>query len=50
VVVVFIHVIRYIFQNALSALTLLVGSQEERPACKRLSAEVLTWLSVICLE
>jgi len=31
---------------AFSALTLLVGRQEEHPACKRLSDEVLAWLSV----
>jgi len=30
-----------------SALTLLVGWQEEHPACKRLSDEVLVWLSVV---
>jgi len=29
----------------LSALTLLVGRQEEHPACKILSDEVLAWLS-----
>jgi len=27
-------------------LTLLVGRQEDRPACKKLSGEVLAWLSV----
>jgi len=32
--------------NKLSALTLLVGHQEEHPACKKLSDEVLTWSSV----
>jgi len=26
-------------------LTLLVGHQEEHPACKKLSDEVLAWLS-----
>ena len=31
---------------ALSALTLLVGRQEEHPACKKLSGEVLVWLPV----
>ena len=31
---------------AFSALTLLAGHQEEHPACKKLSDEVLTWLSV----
>ena len=33
---------------AFSALTLLVGRQEGHPACKKLSSEVLAWLS--CLE
>jgi len=31
---------------AFSALTLLVGRQEGRPACKKLSGGVLAWLSV----
>jgi len=31
---------------AFSALTLLVGHQEEHPACKQLSDEMLAWLSV----
>jgi len=31
---------------AFSALTLLVGCEEEHPACKKLSDEVLAWLSV----
>jgi len=30
---------------AFSALTLLVGRQEGRPACKKLSGGVLAWLS-----
>jgi len=29
-----------------SALTLLVGWQEGHPACKKLSGEVLAWLTV----
>jgi len=29
-----------------SALTLSVGRQEEHPACKKLSDDVLAWLSV----
>ena len=33
-------------QGAFSALTLLVGRQEGHPACKKLSSEVLAWLSV----
>jgi len=33
-------------QDAFSALTLLVGRQEGHPACKKLSGEVLAWLSV----
>ena len=40
--VVFI-LLRY---SAFSALTLLVGRQEGHPACKKLSGEVLVWLSV----
>ena len=31
---------------AFSASALLVGCQEEHPACKKLSGEVLVWLSV----
>jgi len=31
---------------AVSALTLLAGHQEEHSACKKLSDEVLVWLSV----
>jgi len=30
---------------AFNALTLLVGHQEEHPACKKLNDEVLAWLS-----
>jgi len=36
------------YMYAFSALTLLVGQQEEHPAHKKLSYEVLVWLS--CLE
>ena len=32
--------------NAFSALTLLVGRQEEHPVYKKFSDEVLVWLSV----
>ena len=32
--------------NAFSASTLLAGQQEGHPACKKLSSEVLAWLSV----
>jgi len=32
--------------RAFSALTLLVGRQEGLPACRKLSGEVLAWLSV----
>jgi len=40
-------VTRYAVQDfAFSALTLLVWRQEEPPACKKLSDEVLAWLSV----
>jgi len=35
--------------SAFSALTLLVRRQEGHLACKKLSGEVLAWLS-ICLE
>jgi len=31
---------------AFNASTLLVGHQEEHPACKKLSDEVLVWLSL----
>jgi len=31
---------------AFSALTLLVGRQEGHPACKKLSGEVLAWISL----
>jgi len=42
-----ITVASYIFLLLiLSALTLLVGRQEEHPACKKLSGGVLAWLSV----
>jgi len=34
------------FQNASSALTLLVGQKEGHPACKKQSGGVLAWLSV----
>jgi len=34
------------YDAAFSALTLLVGQQEGQPACKKLSGEVLVWLSV----
>ena len=39
----------YAFPDFFSALTLLVGRQEGHPACKKLSGEVLAWLSV-CSE
>jgi len=32
--------------TAFSALTLLVGRQEEHPTCKKLSDGVLVWLSI----
>jgi len=32
--------------HAFIALTLLVGRQEEHPACKKLTGRVLAWLSV----
>jgi len=37
---------RVLPDSAFSALTLLVGRQEGHPACKKLSDEVLVWLSV----
>ena len=37
---------RMLIQFAFSALTLLVGRQEGHLACKKLSGEVLVWLSV----
>ena len=36
----------YVVLDAFSALTLLVGQQEGHLACKKLSSEVLAWLSV----
>jgi len=36
----------FVKRIAFSALTLLVGRQEEYLACKKLSDEVLAWLSV----
>ena len=36
----------HLCMTAFSALTLLVGRQEGHPACKKLSSEVLAWLSV----
>jgi len=36
----------FAFDLYFSALTLLVGRQEEHPACKKLSGRVLAWLSV----
>jgi len=35
----------FAFITAFSALTLLVGRQEEHSACKKLSGVVLAWLS-----
>jgi len=32
--------------GSFSALTLSVGRQQEHPACKKLSGDVLVWLSV----
>jgi len=33
-------------KTTFSALTLLVGHQEEHPACKKLNDDMLAWLSV----
>ena len=41
--------LHYLVACAFSALTLLVGRQEGHLACKKLSGEVLAWLST-CLE
>jgi len=35
-----------VLQFTSSAMTLLVGRQEERPVCKKLYDETLAWLSV----
>ena len=48
-VVIFVHTIYThvcIWTDAFGALTLLVRRQEGHPACKKLSGEVLVWLSV----
>ena len=42
----FISFCMFVFISAFSALTLLAGRQEGHPACKKLSDEVLVWLSV----
>jgi len=44
----YIYLFTYLL-HAFSAFTLLIGHQEEHPACKRLSDGVLAWLSV-CSE
>jgi len=46
VVVAMIYLDLTQFDTAFSALTLLVGQQEGHLACKKLSGEVLAWLSV----
>jgi len=40
------HICLSFCETAFSALTVLVGWQEGHPACKKLSGEVLAWLSV----
>jgi len=42
--VYFVHFIT--FDVTFSAFTLLIGWQEGHPACKKLSGEVLVWLSL----
>jgi len=42
----FIFLCVHVYLCAFSALMLLVGWQEGHPACKKLSYEVLVWLSV----
>ena len=39
-------IVKHFSVRAFSALMLLVGQQEGHPACKKLSGEVLAWLSV----
>jgi len=39
-------IIHHIFTSDFGALTLLVGRQEGRPACRKLSGGVLAWLSL----
>jgi len=46
VVMMSTHLMYWTTVCAFSALTLLVGRQEEHPAYKKLSDEVLVWLSV----
>jgi len=43
---VIFSLIHHSVNDAFSVMTLLVGCQEEHPACKKLSDEVLAWLSV----
>ena len=43
--ILYTHLV-YFTYYAFSALTLLVGWQEGHPACKKLSGEMLAWLSV----
>ena len=43
---IFQSYVDYPDDDAFSALTLLVGRQEGHPACKKLSGELLAWLSV----
>jgi len=45
-----VHLIAILLFIAFSALTLLIGHHKEHPACKKLSVEVLAWLSVWTLE
>jgi len=47
--VLLLYAISNQYIHAFSALALLVGRQEGHPACKKLSGEVLAWLSV-CSE
>ena len=46
IVLCYIFFYTFTFTSAFSALMLLVGQQEGHPACKKLSGEVLAWLSV----
>jgi len=52
----FLFIVRSVEAIKVDHLTLLVGQQEGHPACKKLSGEVMAWLSVwsevqmICLS
>jgi len=39
----FVYLYVHFLPSPFSALTLLIGNQEEHPACKKMSDEVLAW-------